>query len=239
MNAPGVTIRPIIDITGDHAFNEVFLDEVRLPADHLIGDVNDGWRLAKVTLGNERVSLSGEGVLWGRGPTAADLVELVRTSPHPARRPRARRTRAVLVARGDLATAATTTRRRGPGRSRARCRSQCAQGARRRPRPRGHGPRQPSRWLGRDARRPRSGRHRAAPTAARGPSGSSTPKRSRSVAARPRCSATSSVNECWACRRIPRPNARRQRGSLTLLRLPREVAHARWRNSRRPRCPAR
>jgi alkylation response protein AidB-like acyl-CoA dehydrogenase len=80
MNAPGVTIRPIIDITGDHAFNEVFLDEVRLPADHLIGDVNDGWRLAKVTLGNERVSLSGEGVLWGRGPTAADLVALVRTS---------------------------------------------------------------------------------------------------------------------------------------------------------------
>jgi alkylation response protein AidB-like acyl-CoA dehydrogenase len=86
MNAPGVTIRPIIDITGDHAFNEVFLDEVRLPADYLIGDVNDGWRLAKVTLGNERVSLSGEGVLWGRGPTATDLVELVRTSqiPHDA-----------------------------------------------------------------------------------------------------------------------------------------------------------
>jgi 3-oxochol-4-en-24-oyl-CoA dehydrogenase len=80
MHAPGVTIRPIIDITGDHAFNEVFLDEVRLPADYLIGEVNDGWRLAKVTLGNERVSLSGEGVLWGRGPTAADLVELVRTS---------------------------------------------------------------------------------------------------------------------------------------------------------------
>ena len=86
MNAPGITIRPIIDLTGDHAFNEVFLDEVRLPADHLIGEVNDGWRLAKVTLGNERVSLSGEGVLWGRGPTAADLVELVRTSsiPHDA-----------------------------------------------------------------------------------------------------------------------------------------------------------
>jgi alkylation response protein AidB-like acyl-CoA dehydrogenase len=83
MNAPGVTIRPIIDITGDHAFNEVFLDEVRLPADYLIGEVNDGWRLAKVTLGNERVSLSGEGVLWGRGPTAADLVELVRTSQVP------------------------------------------------------------------------------------------------------------------------------------------------------------
>jgi alkylation response protein AidB-like acyl-CoA dehydrogenase len=78
MNAPGVTIRPIVDMTGDHAFNEVFFDEVRLSDDYLLGDVNDGWRLAKVTLGNERVALSGEGVLWGRGPTANDLVTLVR-----------------------------------------------------------------------------------------------------------------------------------------------------------------
>ena len=83
MKAPGVTIRPLIDITGDHAFNEVYLDEVRLPADHLIGEVNDGWRLAKVTLGNERVSLSGEGALWGRGPTAKDLVEVAAKLPGP------------------------------------------------------------------------------------------------------------------------------------------------------------
>lgn len=77
MKAPGVRIVPLVDMTGEHAFNEVFLDEVRLPADYLIGEVNDGWRLAKVTLGNERVALSGEGALWGRGPTASDLVDLV------------------------------------------------------------------------------------------------------------------------------------------------------------------
>ena len=83
MNLAGITVRPLVDMTGDHAFNEVFFDDVRIPADHLIGDVNDGWRLAKVTLGNERVSLSGEGALWGRGPTAKDLVALARSSSTP------------------------------------------------------------------------------------------------------------------------------------------------------------
>jgi alkylation response protein AidB-like acyl-CoA dehydrogenase len=78
MDAAGITVRPLVDMTGDHTFNEVFLDEVRIPADHLIGSVNGGWRLAKVTLGNERVSLSGEGALWGMGPTAEDLVALAR-----------------------------------------------------------------------------------------------------------------------------------------------------------------
>jgi alkylation response protein AidB-like acyl-CoA dehydrogenase len=86
MKTPGITVRPLIDMTGDHAFNEVFFDEVHLRADSLLGDVNEGWRLAKVTLGNERVSLSGEGVLWGRGPTASELVELVRSQGRTLRR---------------------------------------------------------------------------------------------------------------------------------------------------------
>ncbi len=78
MDAPGVAVRPLVDMTGQHAFNEVFLDEVRLPAANLVGGVNEGWALAKVTLGNERVSLSGAGALWGMGPTADDLVGAVR-----------------------------------------------------------------------------------------------------------------------------------------------------------------
>jgi 3-oxochol-4-en-24-oyl-CoA dehydrogenase len=80
MDTPGIEVRPLIDMTGAHAFNEVFFDEVRIPADHLVGEVHGGWELAKVTLGNERVSLSGEGSLWGNGPTAGDLVELVRSA---------------------------------------------------------------------------------------------------------------------------------------------------------------
>ena len=78
MDAPGVTVRPIVDMTGEHTFNEVFLDDVRLPAGNLVGEEHGGWALAKITLGNERVSLSGEGALWGQGPTAEDLVGLVR-----------------------------------------------------------------------------------------------------------------------------------------------------------------
>jgi 3-oxochol-4-en-24-oyl-CoA dehydrogenase len=80
MDAPGVTVRPIVEMTGAHNFNEVFLDDVRIPSENLVGDENGGWPLAKVTLANERVSLSGEGALWGRGPTADDLIDLVRAA---------------------------------------------------------------------------------------------------------------------------------------------------------------
>ena len=78
MDLPGITIRPIIEMTGAHTFNEVFLDEVRLPGENLVGDEGEGWSLAKVTLANERVSLSSGGALWGQGPTGGDLVDLVR-----------------------------------------------------------------------------------------------------------------------------------------------------------------
>jgi alkylation response protein AidB-like acyl-CoA dehydrogenase len=78
MDAPGVQVRPIVEMTGVHLFNEVFLDEVRIPAENLVGEEHRGWDLAKVTLANERVSLSTGGVLWGRGPSASDLVDLAR-----------------------------------------------------------------------------------------------------------------------------------------------------------------
>jgi alkylation response protein AidB-like acyl-CoA dehydrogenase len=78
MNLEGIHMEPIIDMTGAHSFNQVFFDDVRLPADCLVGDENDGWRLAKVTLGNERVSLSSGGALWGSGPSADDLIDLVK-----------------------------------------------------------------------------------------------------------------------------------------------------------------
>ena len=78
MDTPGIEVRPITEMTGSALFNEVFLTDVRLPAENLVGQLNQGWGLAKVTLGNERVSLSGGGALWGLGPTGADLIDLVR-----------------------------------------------------------------------------------------------------------------------------------------------------------------
>jgi alkylation response protein AidB-like acyl-CoA dehydrogenase len=78
MRTPGIEVRPLVQMTKTHEFNEVFFHDVRVPAENIVGAEHDGWRLAKVTLGNERVSLSGEGALWGRGPTANTLVEMVR-----------------------------------------------------------------------------------------------------------------------------------------------------------------
>ena len=57
MSAPGVEIRPIHQIDGGMRFNEVFLSDVRVPADHLVGELNQGWRLATAMLMYERVAI--------------------------------------------------------------------------------------------------------------------------------------------------------------------------------------
>jgi alkylation response protein AidB-like acyl-CoA dehydrogenase len=78
MDLPGIDIRPIKEMTGASTFNEVFFTDVRIPAANLVGEQDEGWRLAKVTLGTERVSLSSGGVLWGSGPTALEMLDAVR-----------------------------------------------------------------------------------------------------------------------------------------------------------------
>jgi alkylation response protein AidB-like acyl-CoA dehydrogenase len=65
MQAPGVEVRPLKQMTGDAEFNEVFFTDVRIPDSMRVGDVGNGWAVATETLMNERVALSGEGSVSG------------------------------------------------------------------------------------------------------------------------------------------------------------------------------
>jgi len=61
MRSEGLTVRPIELIDGGHEVNEVFFDNVRVPAENLVGEVNKGWDYAKFLLGNERVGVAPVG----------------------------------------------------------------------------------------------------------------------------------------------------------------------------------
>ncbi|HEY5334570.1 MAG TPA: acyl-CoA dehydrogenase family protein, partial [Mycobacteriales bacterium] len=67
MHAPGVTVRPLKQMSGSAEFNEVFFDDVVIPDSERLGDVNDGWRVAITTLMNERMSIGGGGSELGIG----------------------------------------------------------------------------------------------------------------------------------------------------------------------------
>ena len=58
LHSPGITIRPIRTIAGDDEFGEVFFDNVVVPAENLVGKLNDGWRIANALLGHERLGTS-------------------------------------------------------------------------------------------------------------------------------------------------------------------------------------
>ncbi|MNJ11495.1 Glutaryl-CoA dehydrogenase [compost metagenome] len=62
MTTPGITVRPIITLDGEHEVNEVFFDNVRVPVENLVGEENKGWTCAKYLLTHERTSIAGVGL---------------------------------------------------------------------------------------------------------------------------------------------------------------------------------
>ena len=77
MTSPGIDVRPLREITGDASFNQVFLDNVFVPDDCLVGEVNGGWRIARTTLANERVSLSQS---WTFGSGVPELLAVAKAA---------------------------------------------------------------------------------------------------------------------------------------------------------------
>jgi 3-oxochol-4-en-24-oyl-CoA dehydrogenase len=83
MNAPGVQVKPLREITGESHFNEVFFDGVFVPDSDVVGDVNRGWLVARATLGNERISI-GRGSSTTIAFSVDDLVKLLDSVPAAA-----------------------------------------------------------------------------------------------------------------------------------------------------------
>ena len=82
MKTPGITVRPILNPLNVHYFNEVFFDDVRVPATSLIGEENRGWYVATTTLDFER---SGVGRFGGNQRTLEELAELAAEAPWTGR----------------------------------------------------------------------------------------------------------------------------------------------------------
>ena len=73
MESPGVSTKPILLISGSSPFCETFFDEVKVPKDQLVGEVNKGWDVAKYLLGHEREMISGMGLGSGIGTGASGV----------------------------------------------------------------------------------------------------------------------------------------------------------------------
>jgi alkylation response protein AidB-like acyl-CoA dehydrogenase len=82
MKTPGITVRPIVTIDGNHETNEMFLENVRIPVSNRIGEENKGWDYAKFLLGNERSGIARVGVSKMRVRRAKELASRIDAGGH-------------------------------------------------------------------------------------------------------------------------------------------------------------
>ena len=130
MKAEGVTVNPLRGITGDAHFNEVFFDDVFVPDEDVVGDVNKGWLVARATLGNERISIGG-GSGGQTGFDVDDLVKLLDSVPAEVAANHVRRAGEVIAEMHTLALAEPAPGQpghRGRGAGSGRQRDQAAGG---------------------------------------------------------------------------------------------------------------
>jgi pimeloyl-CoA dehydrogenase large subunit len=83
MKSPGITVRPIVTIDGGAEVNEVFFDDVKVPAENLVGQENKGWDYAKFLLGNERTGIARVGASKERLRRLRELAALERSDDRP------------------------------------------------------------------------------------------------------------------------------------------------------------
>jgi len=80
MKSPGITIRPLVEMTGVAWFNEVFFDDVRVPREHMVGELNQGWQIAITTLAHERGGSAPHARLAGEMHDVLDLARRLGTA---------------------------------------------------------------------------------------------------------------------------------------------------------------
>jgi alkylation response protein AidB-like acyl-CoA dehydrogenase len=198
LDTPGITVRPLRQITGESEFGEVFFENARVPKENLVGKIGEGWRIAMTVLGYERGAMSlAYSVKYGRDIQL--LADACKEHGRLAGGVREKIARLIVeneVMRANgIRTLANFAEGKVPGPSRRARRSTGASSTSASARPR-------STSSGRADSSSATARTRGPTSTGRASSCGRAP--GRSTPGRPRSSATSSPSACSTCRRIPR-----------------------------------